>query len=92
MSKKIISIELPEGVDYKLTKRSSLNKNFAIITKGQSVVGKLTPNPIILGSGVIVAGLSRNDCIYTTEVTKIRVLKKKVIFHTLNSIYELEEV
>jgi len=89
--KTVRSIELPDDVDYKLTKKSSLNKNFAIIVKGQTTVGPLRINPIKLGQGVVV-GRGISNSIFTTEVTKIRVLKNKVVFHTLNSIYELVEV
>ena len=84
------SIELPDDVDYRLTKKRALNENFAIIYDGQTVIGHLHRNAIKVGNGVAIG--SGRDCIFTTEVTKIRVLKNKVVFHTLNSVYELVEV
>lgn len=86
------SIELPADSNYKLTKISSLNKNPVMIAKNHSVIGILHWNLIKLGRNVIVVGNGFSNIIYTTEVTKIRVLKRKIVFHTLNSIYELKEV
>lgn len=90
MEKKISSLELPD-VDYKITKTGSLNTNFAMIGEGDYRIGPLQTNPIQVGHGVAV-GRGFSNSFYTTVVTKIILDKNKVIFHTLNSIYELEEV
>lgn len=87
--KTVKSIELPD-VKYKLTKLGSLNKNTTMIDKGMSVIGPLHLEHILLGQSVAVGRLGNS--FYTTEVTKIILKRNKVIFHTLNSIYELVEV
>ena len=89
--KTVRSIELPDDVNYKLTKKRALNKNFAMIYIGQTTIGSLYRNLIRIGESIAI-GRSLSNLTYTTEVTKIRVLKDKIVFHTLNSVYELVEV
>jgi hypothetical protein len=89
--KTVKSIELPTDCNYKLTKKGRLNNSPSMMDKGVVTVGPLRTSPIQVGHGVIF-GRGMDNAWYTTIVTKIIIKKNKVVFHTLNSIYELEEV
>jgi len=88
--KVITDIELPQESTYKLTKKKVLRDSF-FIGKGDSVTGSLDTNPIRVGSRCTVSE-TWTRCISTSPVVKIKVLKKKIILTTENSIYELVEV
>jgi len=89
--KVITDIELPQKSTYKLTKKKALNKNAYFIAKGDFVIGNLDTNPIRVGNRCTVSE-TWTRCISTSPVVKIKVLKKKIILTTENSIYELVEV
>jgi len=89
--KTIKSIELPTDCNYKLTKKGKLNSSMSMMDKGVVTIGPLQTSPIQVGHGVVF-GRGTDNAWFTTIVTKIIVKKNKVVFHTLNSIYELEEV
>jgi len=83
---KIKGIELPDAL-YKLNKVKSLRDG---ILPNVNLVGRFPfSTTITVGLSVAFCGV---PTWFTTPVTKIKVLKNKVIFHTENSIYELEEV
>jgi hypothetical protein len=89
---KIKSIELPDDVEYKLTKVKSTNGYQPNISVGRVITGDLWTNPISVGGSCMV-GRGFSDTITTSMVLKIKLTKKsnKIILHTENSIYELEE-
>jgi hypothetical protein len=89
----ITSIELPEDSIYKLTKKRTLSSGYyPAVGVSHCVIGVLYPNKIQIGTSVSVGKGFSSNSLLTTPITKIRVLKHKVIFHTLNSVYELVEV
>lgn len=94
MAKKIKSLELPEDVKYRLTKKKAVNQNSFFIVEGQSVEGVLTSNPIKIGESCSVQGSRMSDAIFTSLVKEIKLKKgsKVITIVTLNSVYELEEL
>lgn len=93
MAKKINSLELPDDVEYKLTKKKAVNTNSFFIVEGQSITGDLRTNPIKVGERCSVFR-TFSDCISTSLVKEIKIKRgsKVVTLVTENSVYELEEV
>jgi hypothetical protein len=95
MAQKIVSLELPEDSTYRIMKTQAIKDSFWIET-GHIVVGELNSNPIKVGQRCNVSSLNNwRDSLSTSFVVDIeldKTNKRKVILHTENSIYTLEEI
>jgi len=88
---KVSSLELPHDDRYKLTKLKAKANMLNQIVEGQSSVGDLYSNPVVIGNRCTVAR-SISSGISTSPVTSIELTDDpaKVLIHTESeSVYEL---
>lgn len=87
----IKSIELPEDSVYKMTKIKAIKNPDTL--SSVSVSGAILSNPIVLGYPCMITDKTISSAgLITTKVLKIELNKSKILIHTENSVYEIEEV